>query len=70
VNGRLRRVIYVLLHLIGNAAGFAGLLRGWLKFTSVVARMKMHCGVQLSDTSQVTTHILSSTSTRLRNLKE
>jgi hypothetical protein len=59
VNGRLRRVIYVLLHLIGNAAGFAGLLRGWLKSTSVVARMKMHCGVQLSDTSQVTTYLLS-----------
>lgn len=57
VSGRLRLVIYVLLHLIGNAAGFAGLLRGCRTFTCVVERTKMHCGVQLSDRSQLNKHM-------------
>jgi hypothetical protein len=39
----------VLLHLIGNAAGFASLLRGSRMFTSGVVKMRMLYGVQASE---------------------
>jgi hypothetical protein len=49
VSGRRRQATSVLLHLIGNAAGFASLLRGWQMFTSGVVRMRMLYGVQASE---------------------
>jgi len=39
VSGRLSLAVSVLLHLIGNVAGFAGPLREWWKFTGHVVKM-------------------------------
>ena len=46
VNGKLKSVISVLLHLTGGAVGFAGLWRELWKFMSVVVRTKMLYGAQ------------------------
>ncbi|KAF3451726.1 hypothetical protein FNV43_RR07822 [Rhamnella rubrinervis] len=49
VSGRLRQATFALLHLIGDAAGYAGLLRGSWKFISAVAKTGMHYGAQASE---------------------
>lgn len=49
VSGRRRQAMSALLHLIGNVAGFASLLRGSWMFTSAVVRIRTLYGVQASE---------------------
>lgn len=49
MSGRLKQATSVLLHSIGPAAGFAGPLTGLRKSTDVVEKVRMLCGVLLSD---------------------
>jgi len=48
VNGKHRREMFVLLHLIGLAVEFAGLLKGSKRFTRDVEKVRKLCGVPLS----------------------
>lgn len=48
VNGKHRQEMFVLLHLIGVAVEFAGLLKGSKRFTRDVGKVKKLCGVALS----------------------
>lgn len=48
VNGRLRQATFVLLHLIGAAVGFAGLLKELKRYIEGVVKVRMLCGVPLS----------------------
>lgn len=48
VNGRHRQATYVLLHLIGAAAEFAGQPRGSKMFIGDVEKARRLCGVPLS----------------------
>jgi len=48
VNGKHRQAMFVLLHLIGRAAEFAGLLKGSKRFTRDVVKVRKPCGMPLS----------------------
>ncbi|KAJ1389232.1 Glycosyl transferase, family 31 [Sesbania bispinosa] len=48
VNGRPKQAMFVLLHLIGPAVEFAGLLKGLERFTGDVGKVRKLCGVPLS----------------------
>jgi hypothetical protein len=48
VNGRLKRAMHVLLHLIGHAVEFVGLLKELKKSTKNVEKVRKLCGVLLS----------------------
>lgn len=48
VNGRPKQATFVLLHLIGPVAVFAGLLTGLKRYIGGVEKVSMLCGVPLS----------------------
>lgn len=49
VSGRLKQAMSVLPHSTGVAVVFASLLSGSKRFTVVVVKVKMLCGVQFSE---------------------